>query len=200
LNVDPMAVRLAHGLSRAAVAIELAGDAKAATLERTVAQQLVLLHMRVVRHRASVISELADEVAMNTDDTLTAVGTLAQEGLVTMIPSPSYAPADVRVELTESGRQQQREILNWAADLLAEMTRLGEYEQARLLRLVLDRIASMQRTGQIPITRMCVTCRFFDPYVHAGTPLPHHCHLVDAAFGNLQLRLRCPEAQSRTDP
>jgi DNA-binding MarR family transcriptional regulator len=195
-----MAMRLAHGLSRAAVAIELAGDAKAATLERTVAQQLVLLHLRVVRHRASVISELADEVAMSTDDTMTAVGTLAQEGLVTMIPSPSYAPADVRVELTDAGRMQQRDTLNWAADLLTEMARLEEDDQARLLRLVLDRITSMQRAGQIAITRMCVTCRFFAPYVHTGTPLPHHCHLVDAPFGNRQLRLRCPEQQPRSDP
>jgi hypothetical protein len=118
-----------------------------ATLERTVAQQLVLLHLRLIRHRAAVIAELADELAMTVDDTLTAVGTLGQEGLVRMVPSPSYA----------------------------------------------------QRSGQIPISRMCVTCRFFDPYVHAGTGLPHHCHLVDAPFGNRQLRLRCPEAQPRTD-
>jgi DNA-binding MarR family transcriptional regulator len=200
LNVDPMAMRLAHGLSRAAVAIGLAGDAKAATLERTVAQQLVLLHLRVVRHRAAVISELADEVAMTAEDTLTAVGSLAQEGLITMIPSPSYAPGDVRVELTEFGRGQPREILNWAADLLTELASLTDDDQAWLMRLVVDRIASMQSSGQIPITRMCVTCRFFDPYVYAGSPLPHHCHLVGAPFGNRQLRLRCPEQQPRSDP
>jgi hypothetical protein len=87
----------------------------------------------------------------------------------------------------------------FGADLLAETERLDRDGQAQLLRLVLDRILSMQRSGQIPISRMCVTCRFFDPYVHAGTGLPHHCHLVDAPFGNRQLRLRCPEAQPRTD-
>jgi hypothetical protein len=195
-----MAMRLAHGLSRAALAIGLAGDAEAGLLERTVAQQLVLLHLRVARHRASVISELADEVAMNNDDTLTAVGTLAREGLLTMIPSPSYAPADVRVELTDVGRTQPREILNWAADLLAELAQLSDDDQARLMRLVVDRIASMQSSGQIPITRMCVTCRFFDPYIYPGSPLPHHCHLVGAPFGNRQLRLRCPEQQPRPDP
>lgn len=197
LNVDPLAMRLAQGLSRAAVAIDLAGNAKAATLERTVAQQLVLLHLRIFRHRAAVISELADELAMSIDDTLGAVGVLGQEGLVVMIPSPSYAPADVRVELTEAGRRQPRDMLNWAADLLAEMERLTEPDQARLLGLVLDRIVAMQRAGQIPITRMCVNCRYFDPYAHAGEALPHHCHLVDAPFGHRQLRLRCPEQQPR---
>ncbi len=197
MREDPTAVRLAHGLSRAAVAIELAGNGR--SLERTVAQQLVLLHLGAVRHRASVIAELADELAMSVEDTLSAVGTLGEEGLVRMIPSPSYAPADVRVELTEFGREQPREVLNWAADLLAETERMDRDSQAELLRLVLDRILSMQRMGQIPISRMCVSCRFFDPYVHAGQALPHHCHLVGAPFGTRQLRLRCPEAQPRTD-
>ncbi len=53
MSADPgdlVVSRLAQGLSRAAVAIELAGDATAASLERTVAQQLVLLHLRAVRH------------------------------------------------------------------------------------------------------------------------------------------------------
>jgi DNA-binding MarR family transcriptional regulator len=201
VNVEHAAVRLAHGLARAAVAIELAGDANSATLERTVAQQLVLLHLRRHRHRAAVIADFAGELAMSVDDTVTAVGTLAREGLVAMNPAPSYAPGDVRVELTNLGRAQDREMLNWAADLLTEMDGLGDDDQARLLRLVLERIVSMQWSGQIPIMRMCVTCRFFDPYAHAGTALPHHCHLVDAPFGHRQLRLRCPEQQQApSDP
>jgi len=60
---------------------------------------------------------------------------------------------------------------------------------------VLDRILGMQRAGQIPVTKMCITCRFFEPYAHAGDDLPHHCHLVGAPFGPRQLRLRCPEQQ-----
>ncbi len=71
-----------------------------------------------------MIAELADELAMTVEDTLTAVGTLGQEGLVRMVPSPSYAPAEVRVELTEFGQEQPREMLNWAADLLGEVERL----------------------------------------------------------------------------
>ena len=134
---------------------------------------------------------------MNVDDTVTAVATLAREGLVALGPAPSYAPGDVRVELTDRGREQDRRMLNWAAELLVEMDRLDDADQTRLLRLVLDRISAMQWAGQIPITRMCVTCRFFDPYLHAGSALPHHCHLVGAPFGHRQLRLRCPEQQQR---
>ena len=198
MNYEPVALRLAHGLSRAAVAIDLAGDETSATLERTVAQQLVLLHLRQ-RYGTFALDELATALAMTQADTLAAVGTLVREGLATMSPTPSYTPHEVRVALTDRGRTEAPELLNWAADLLVEIDRLNEDDQSQLLRLVLDRIVAMQRAGQIPVTRMCVTCRFFEPYAHVGGEEPHHCHLVDAAFGHRQLRLRCPEQEPRSE-
>jgi len=194
VDYEPIALRLAHGLTRAAVAIDLAGDESAEGLERTFAQQLVLLHLRQ-RYGTFALDELATALAMTQTDTLAAVGTLVREGLATMSPTPSYTPHEVRVALTDRGRAEPPELLNWAADLLAEIDRLGENDQRQLLQLVLDRILGMQRAGQIPVTKMCITCRFFEPYAHAGDDLPHHCHLVGAPFGPRQLRLRCPEQQ-----
>jgi DNA-binding MarR family transcriptional regulator len=194
--MEPVARRLAHGLSRAAVAIDFAGDADTAGLERTFAQQLVLLQLRQ-RYGAYPLDDLAMTLGMTRTDTLTAVGTLVREGLAVMSPTPSYAPHEVKVSLTPRGRAEPPELLNWAAELLAEIDRLGEQDQRTLLRVVLERIVDMQQTGQIPVTRMCVNCRFFEPYAHAGSPAPHHCHLVDGAFGPRQLRLRCPEQEPR---
>jgi DNA-binding MarR family transcriptional regulator len=193
--LEPVAVRLAHGLSRAAVAIDIAGD-EVAGLERTFAQQLVLLHLRQ-RYGAFRLDELARGVGMTPTDTLTAVGTLAREGLAAISPTPSYTPHEVRVTLTERGREEAPELLNWAAELLVEIDRLSEDDQRMLLGEVLNRIVGMQRAGQIPVTRMCISCRFFQPYAHADAPLPHHCHLVDGPFGHRQLRLRCPEQEPR---
>jgi DNA-binding MarR family transcriptional regulator len=194
VDYEPIALRLAHGLSRAAVAIDLAGDETSAALERTFAQQLLLLHLRQ-RYGTFALDELASALAMSQTDTLAAVGTLVREGLATMSPTPSYTPHEVRVALTDRGRAESPELLNWASDLLAEIERLSEEEQRKLLQLVFERILQMQRAGQIPVNRMCVTCRFFEPYAHAGTELPHHCHLVGAPFGHGQLRVRCPEQQ-----
>jgi DNA-binding MarR family transcriptional regulator len=197
VDYEPIALRLAHGLTRAAVAIDLAGDESAAGLERTFAQQLVLLHLRQ-RFGTFALDELATALAMSDTDTLAAVGTLVREGLATMSPTPSYTPHEVRVALSDRGRAEAPELLNWAADLLAEIDRLDENDQRQLLQLVLDRILGMQRAGQIPVAKMCITCRFFEPYAHAGDDLPHHCHLVGAAFGHRQLRLRCPEQQQHS--
>jgi DNA-binding MarR family transcriptional regulator len=194
VDYEPVALRLAHGLSRAAVAIDLAGDETSAALERTFAQQMLLLHLRQ-RYGTFALDELATALGMSETDTLAAVGTLVREGLATMSPTPSYTPHEVRVSLTDRGRHEAPELLNWASDLLTEIDRLNEDEQRQLLQLVFERILAMQRAGQIPVNRMCVTCRFFEPYAHAGTERPHHCHLVGAPFGMSQLRIRCPEQQ-----
>jgi DNA-binding MarR family transcriptional regulator len=188
VDVEPVALRLAHGLARAAVALDATG------FERNLAQQLVLLHLRR-RFGGCALDDLATELGLAVIDLQAAVGTLVREGLLTMSPAPSYAPHDVRVELTGLGRAQPPELLNWAAELLTEIDRLDEEDQLRLFRLVQERIAAMQGSGQIPVAKMCISCRYFSPYAHAGTAAPHHCHLVGVPFGHHDLRLRCPEQQ-----
>lgn len=196
MELEPLGQHLATGLARVAVAVHVAGGDGASTagLERTLAQQQVLL---VLGRRREIypLTDLARDLGMTRQDLLAAVSTLVKEGLVQIEPSPSYAPTQVRIRLTRTGRDQPPELLNWAADLLAELHNLDEDNQRRLLRVVTGHIRRMQDSGQIPVTRMCVTCRFFDGYRHAGSAAPHHCHLVDSPFGHRELRLRCPEAQ-----
>lgn len=176
-----------------AVAVHVAEDRTDAGLERTIAQQQVLLLLSR-RREVYPLTELSADLGMTTQATLAAITTLGREGLVVLGPSPSYAPQDMRVTLTERGRAEPPELVNWAADLLTELHSLDEDDQRRLLSVVTDQIRLLQRSGRIPVTKMCVTCRFFDGYAHAGSTEPHHCWLVDGAFGHMQLRLRCPEA------
>ena len=42
------------------------------------------------------------------------------------------------------------------------MENLDEAAQEQVLNLVTDQIAALQRAGRIPVTRICLTCRFFD--------------------------------------
>jgi DNA-binding MarR family transcriptional regulator len=189
----PLAQRLAAGLARVAVAVQAAGDADAAGLERTFAQQQVLLLLRQ-RQEVYPLTVLAEELGVTRQAALDAIGTLHREGLVSIDESPD----DVRVALTAKGRAQAPEGVNWAAELLGEMHRLEPAEQRRLLEVVIDWITALQERGQIPVSQMCMTCRFFDGYAHPGSSLPHHCRYVDAPFGWNEVRLRCPEQQPRT--
>lgn len=201
MELEPLGQHLATGLARVAVAVHVAGGdgGTADGLERTLAQQQVLLVLGR-RRDGYPLTDLAHDLGMIRKDLLAAVSTLVKEGMVRIEPAPSYAPADARVKLTDAGRAQPPELLNWAADLLAELHNLDEDNQRRLLRVVTGHIRRMQDNGQIPVTRMCVTCRYFDSYRHAGSNSPHHCWLVDSPFGYRELRLRCPEAQPGAQP
>jgi len=197
VDLEALPHRLATGLVRVAVAMHLAGDDPAAGLERTLAQQQLLLLLS--RRRGGYkLSDLAADVGMTAAATESSIGTLVREGLVVM--GPAAGPGDVPVRITDRGRAQAPELLHWASDLLAEFRKLDEVGQRQLLHVVTGHIRRLQRQGQIPVVKMCLTCRFFDGYAHPGTADPHHCRLVDAAFGHQLLRLRCPEQEPAAGP
>lgn len=154
-------------------------------------RQVMLLLSR--RDREFRLSDLAAELGSTVAATMAIVSPLVADGLVEMRPAPSYAAHDMRVAATERGLATTPAPANWADALLGEVDRLDEGTQVRLLRLVTTRISTMQQEGRIPVTRMCLSCRFFDGYRHPGTDAPHHCWFVDAPFGYRELRLHCPD-------
>ena len=192
VDFEALPHRLATGLARVAVAMHLAADDPAAGLERTLAQQQLLLLLSR-RRDGYTLADLAADAGMTAAVTEPALDTLVREGLVVM--SPAASPADVLVRITDRGRTQAPELLHWASDLLAELRNLDEVGQRQLLQVVTDHIRRLQQQGRIPVVKMCLTCRFFDGYAHPGAVDPHHCRLVDAPFGHQLLRLRCPEQE-----
>jgi len=197
VDLESLPHRLATGLARVAVAMHLAADDPAAGLERTLAQQQLLLLLSQ-RRDGYTLSDLAGDAGMTTLTTESSIGTLVREGLVVMGPAAA-SPSDVLVTITERGRAQAPHLLHWASDLLAELRNLDEMGQLQLLQVVTGHIRRLQQQGQIPVVKMCLTCRFFDGYAHPGTADPHHCRLVDAAFGHQLLRVRCPEQEPAAD-
>jgi DNA-binding MarR family transcriptional regulator len=186
--------RLAVGLVRLAAALDAATHRHAPAEPHTLTEQQVLL-MLAQHGRSFPLVDLATRLGMSVAGTLASVGRLRTDGLVVVNPAPSYSPDEVSVELTETGRGLPQPLLNWAGLLLERLDSLPSDEQQRLLGLVVGRIAALQRDGHIPVTRMCLNCRFFQPHSYVGQPRPHHCALVNAAFGHTELRLHCPEQQ-----
>jgi DNA-binding MarR family transcriptional regulator len=191
VRVLPNPPRPGTGLARLAVVVQAATDARSAVAERTTTQQQILL-LLAGRQRDLPLAELANELGLTMPGTLSALSTLVREGMVAMDPGPSYTPDGMRVELTDRGRRHAPQS-NWAASKLAEVNQLDDDEQRCLLTLVTEEIAALQREDRIPVAHTCMTCRYFDRYAHANTSQPHHCWLVDAPFGNRELRLRCPD-------
>lgn len=192
MDLDTLARQLATGLARMAVAVQAAGGPDEPDVPRTLVQQQVLLLLSR-RRPEFALRKLAAELGLSIATALLAVSELQREGLVAMGPRPSYSPGEMLVALTERGLAQAPQVRHWAADLLAAIDDLDASEQVRLLGVVTRHIQNMQRRDQIPVAKMCVTCRFFDGYAHPGSAAPHHCRLVDAPFGHRELRLRCPD-------
>lgn len=198
MNHETVVRRLATGLARLAVVVQQSTDARSSVAERTMTQQQILLLLAGCEP-GYPLAELAGQLGLTMPGMLSALSTLVREGMVSMGPDPSYTPDGMRVELTERGRRNLPPDPNWAASMLGEVNQLDEGDQRWLLALVTEEIAALQRDNRIPIAHTCVTCRFFDSYAHADSSQPHHCWLVDAPFGNRELRLRCPDQMPAID-
>src|SRR6185312_5829096 len=46
-------------------------------------------------------------------------------------------------------------------------------------------------SGALPTSRMCVRCKFFDPFRYENSATPHYCHLAQMPFAEGQLRIDC---------
>jgi len=80
--------------------------------------------------------------------------------------------------------------------LRAALDALTHEDVAGMLRGTATMIRVLQEHRAIPVSRTCVTCRFYRPAQPPNAELPHHCLYVGADFADAQLRLDCPEHEA----
>ncbi|MDR7521629.1 MAG: MarR family winged helix-turn-helix transcriptional regulator [Armatimonadota bacterium] len=188
---EPLRQRVTAGLSRIALALRQASWRGAGPRGLTPTQGLILTMLR--RHPGGQrLSAVAAALGVTRASASQAVTTLARKGLV----AKHAVGGDGRgrlIVLTPAGRREAGRALSWGEAVHAAVDTLGVTEQAALLRALVKVIRALQESGQIAPSRMCVTCRYFRPHVHADPARPHHCAFVDAAFGDRALRIDCPD-------
>jgi DNA-binding MarR family transcriptional regulator len=162
-------------------------------LTPTQAQVLAML----ARGSGPRLAELAAELGVSAASASDSVAALVARGLVRKSRASTDGRA-LRLALTASGRRAAERASEWPDALLATAAELAPDEQGLLLRLLTKLIRGLQVAGRIPPARMCASCRFFRPHAHPGSPRPHHCAFVDAAFGEHELRLECAEHEHAT--
>jgi DNA-binding MarR family transcriptional regulator len=191
-DTDPLPQRLVSGLSRLAVALRTAQwrDAEALDLTAAQLQMLVLLGGHGVAMR---LSDLAARQGVSRPTASDSVAALERKGLVTRQPDQRDGRATL-LSLSPAGAEIAESVGPGAAPMLAVAAVLPLAEQTQLLRLIIKLIRGLQMRGAIAPARICVTCQHFRPGAHPDKPAtPHHCALVDAAFGDRNLRLDCRE-------
>jgi len=190
MSTHPSAERIAQGLSKLALAMrhDAWREAGPRGLSPTQAQILVEVSMC---SQSPGINDIADTLAVTAATASDAVATLAEKQLVQKIKHGR----SVALHLTAEGRRLAGELAGWPAFLTGAIDALDETERATMLRSLVKMIRSLQQQGRIPVQRMCVECRFFQPHAYDDPQQPHHCHYVDAPFGDAQLMLQCPDQE-----
>ncbi|MEV7908206.1 MarR family winged helix-turn-helix transcriptional regulator [Streptomyces anulatus] len=143
------------------------------------------------RRQGEVVSALASTAPTVSD----AMRALTGKGLVTKARDAADARAFV-LTLTDSGREEAVRVSAVPEPLRAAVAALEPGDLAAMLRGASAMMRVLQERHAIPISRMCVTCRFHRPNAHPEDPRgPHHCVFVDAPFGDGELRVECPDHQ-----
>jgi DNA-binding MarR family transcriptional regulator len=190
----PLDKRVTTGLAKIGIALKQQAWAEAGGrgLTPTQGQVLALLRANPDGLRLGALAEQLGITAATTSDCVTA---LQRKGLVAKEPTAGDRRGVV-VVLTPSGSREAAAAAAWPDFLLEAVGELSAAEQATFLRALVAMIRTLQEKGRIPVARMCVSCRFFRPFVHEDSKHPHHCAFVDAPFGDGELRLDCPDHQA----
>ncbi|MBF2019851.1 MAG: winged helix-turn-helix transcriptional regulator [Hydrococcus sp. C42_A2020_068] len=189
---DSAEQRILVGLSKVSLALKSQSwkDAGRYGLSPTQVQILSLLQAKGAGGMG--LSAVAEGLAVTPATASDAVRVLVEKGLVQKTPSPEDKRA-IAITLTPKGQQLAVQTACWSDLLLDAVGELSELEQTVFLRGLIKMIRKLQEAGQIPIAKMCVTCRFFQPNRYPNSDRPHHCALVDAPFGDRHLQIDCPD-------
>ncbi len=189
---EQTAERVAQALGRISTALRSHAWEEAGERGLTPTQAHILSYLRFRGRQGARVSEVAEALVVTPATASESVDALVRKGLVRKERVAEDGRAR-RLVLTPAGRREAARVASWPDLLLRAVRSLPEAEQAALLRVLLKTIRYLQKAGRIPVSRMCLTCRFFRPYVHPDPQAPHHCDFVDAPFGDGLLRVDCQD-------
>lgn len=193
---EPIARRVTGGLVRIGLVLKSRAWKGAGPAGVTPTQGQALSMLRDAPEGMRLIS-LAQLLGVSAPTASDAVNSLVEKGFARKEPGPDKRSITLR--LTPDGAALADRTVEWPDFLAEAVEALTPQEQAAFLRMLLKLVRTLQEKGDIPVQRMCVTCRHFRPYVHDDASTPHHCAFVGAAFGDRHLRLNCAEQEEETD-
>lgn len=193
---QPIAQRVITGLSKIGIALRSQSWQGAESQGLTPTQGQILALLQSSPEQGIRLSDVAKGLATSAATASDAVSSLVKKELVSRERAVDDRRA-ISIRLTPAGQKQAEKAASWPDFLLGAVSELSEEEQTIFFRGLTKMIRKLQEQGKIPISRLCVTCFHFRANVYDDPYRPHHCNLVDAPFGDRDLRLDCPEHQEK---
>lgn len=194
-NPSSINLRIREGLSRIAMAMRIDEWKKAKEIGLN-PTQLAILTLLEGRKDGLNVKEIANHLGVSQPSATDSITALEKKNHLEKRAEHGDRRA-VRVHLTPTGLEAFQ---HDAGSTLAEqaVACLTDFEQQQLLHTLMKMIRHLQESDAIPVQRMCVNCRYFAPFAHKDEQ-PHHCHFVNAAFGQRELRVDCRD-HDEADP
>jgi DNA-binding MarR family transcriptional regulator len=189
--------RIATGFARICTVMrsQAWGKSMAEGITPTQADVISLLRSRQASLRLTVIAE---QLVISPATASDAVSTLVSKGLVEKVRAPDDGRA-IALSLTRKGIRLAASIEEMEGSLFQVLQTLSDGEKNSLLSLIVKIIRTMQDRGDIPVMRMCLTCKYYAPHRKKEKELIHYCNLVKAPFADHHLRLDCPEHEIKDE-
>jgi DNA-binding MarR family transcriptional regulator len=187
---DDVAERILAGLTRIALVLRHRGWVDATEMGITPTQGQILTLLASRPEEPLGVSRIATELSLTKPTVSDSISTLVRKELVEKVRSGTDGRA-VELRLTARGRQLAEGTSAWPEFLRSAALSLSEVERALFLRALVKMVRTLQRQGHIPVTRMCVNCRFFGPHAYEEAAHPHHCGFLNAAIGDNLLQVDC---------
>lgn len=186
-----LALKNATGLSKIGLALKNKSWEEGAKKGISPTQgQILTMLLNINKQRQTTISNIAEEMALTVATVSDAVKALVGKGLVVKRPSKQDKRVSV-LSLTPKGKRQAQSASEWPNFLVSAIEILEESEQEVMLRGIIKIIKGLQDTGGIPVTRMCVNCKYFKVNVNEDEKKPHQCGFVNGAIGIKDIQIDC---------
>lgn len=162
----------------------------------TATQAQFLTYLASMGNTAVSMSDLAHRFGLSLATVSEAVRALVTKGLLEQRRSANDGRVR-EVRLTMQGRRRVKALLHWADAIRDQVAALAPQAKGLLLDSLLELIARLQQAGLISLTRQCQTCLYFQPHRHTDPTAPHHCGLMNQPLPLTELRIHCPDHQTR---
>lgn len=159
-------------------------------IQRLTPTQRKILQILGSRSDSLSLSAVARELGVTAATACDSVSALESKKLVCKQRSTTDGRA-LALVLTQEGQQAATQLAALPDPLWGAFDALAQNEQETLYRLSIKMIRGLQESGALPTSRMCVRCKYFDPFRFESSPTPHYCHLAQTPFTEGQLRIDC---------
>jgi len=159
-------------------------------VQRLTPTQRKILQILGSRGESLSLSAVARELGVTAATACDSVSALENKKLVRKQRSTTDGRA-LALVLTEEGQQAATQLASLPDPLWGAFDALAKNEQETLYRLSIKMIRGLQENGALPTSRMCVRCKFFDPFRYESSATPHYCHRAQMPFAEGQLRIDC---------